>query len=321
MDQATEAAFRTAFREFLGVGEARLGVVGAGDSVQDTFDEGFDRVIVGVDYDPSVESFPLDFDLTDRSLSLRGAGMNTTRFPGAIRVTGDGSDQYTRPATLSGFSVDAGSPGIELTQAPYTRLADILLDTPDGSGFRIAPADSGQHTYGCQLWNVQAWNCGGAGFELERAAGPHGTTFVGCQAAANRGFGYQVRGANVTFHASGAQLNYNNGFEIRGTTQTVIGDSCYVEGNSRNNDTPVEIYGKNIRGLTVQNNYFHGINPRGANHDHKWVQRALNIHDSEVIRFRDCTNRRYGDAAAAFFNCENVTMAPDTHILDECTLT
>lgn len=321
MDQATEDAFRTAFRRFLGIGGPHPGVVGPGESVQDEFDSGYDSVTVAPDYDPSVEDFPLEFDLTDRSLTLRGAGMNTTRFPGGIRVNGDGVGQYTRPPTLSGFSIDAGAPGLELKQAPYTRLADILLNTPDGVGFNITTADSGQHTYGCQLWNVQAWNCGSHGFSLETQAGPHGTAFIGCQATANRGIGYQVRGSNVSFTMCGSQLNFNWGFEIRGTKQTVIGDNCYIEGNSRSNDTPVEIYGRNIKGLTVTNSYLHGINPRGADHDHKWVQRGLNIHDSNVIRFRDCVNRRYGDKVAVFFGCDQVTTAPSTHITDQCTLT
>lgn len=322
LDDAFEAHIRLVAREVVtealadAVVPGNVTVLGGGDSIQDAHDEGDRRLYVGGDYDKSVESGPIELDCTDEPVALVGQGHAQTHLPG-VHVEGGGVASYGMSPTLRGFTVDSGDPGVQLVDTPYA-LVDDVVAMADGIGFHLANGEVG--TFGTTFENCAAWNCGDHGFSFDRGSEPHAVRLDGCHAVLNEGHGFRLRGACVGVAGGSTQLNHRYGVEMRGTMQTTI-SGCYVEGNARREEFPVEMLARDVQGLSAENCYLHGINPRTVEHDYKRVQRALDVADSEVVRFRDNVCRRYGDVVVDADNVEHLGTWPDTHVLDECVLT
>lgn len=127
-------------------------------------------------------------------------------------------------------------------------------------------------SFGTTFFNCQAWACGGDGFRSTKRANPHGTHYLSCRSTACKGVGFRLRGSLARILGGDAQLNHDWGIEARGGKAITV-TNTYVEGNSRSNEFPVELYARNTPGLTIQDCYFHGITPRSTpGHDYQHVQ-------------------------------------------------
>ncbi|OYR39201.1 right-handed parallel beta-helix repeat-containing protein [Halorubrum sp. Eb13] len=285
-----------------------------------------DTVYVHSSYDAAEagESFPIELDCREKQVTLCGGHPSASVIDAGetdktvLEVVGAGSGDYQNNPLVKDLKVVGGGIGLRLRAAPFASFENLTFyRTADHAVLVDGHPDSG--TFGTNWYNVQAWNCGGDGIRTDRSAAPHGTTLWGCRFTANRGAGVRFRGAACKMVGGTSQLNYDYGVETRGGNATLV-SGAYVEGNARGNDFPVEVYAKRADGLTVENTYFHGINPRGAEHGHDRVQRAVNVHDSEKLTVRDCVARRYGDGFVATFGCVDADVYAASHHLEETEL-
>lgn len=237
-----------------------------------------------------------------------------------VRITGAGSEGYGSAPTVVGIGFQSSTPGLELQACPQASVENCYARTA-GTAFQVAAHESGAGTYGTAWTNCQAWGCGGHGFAFDVDATPHGASFRARHAVANQGTGYALRGTNWRIRDGSAQLNYGWGIEVRGGMSGLV-DAVYVEGNARgtDNDFPVEMYVRNHDGGTVVDCYFHGIYPRGSEHDFDRVQRAVNVHDSSTWTVENCTFRRYGDAGTVWFQCADVDVRASSQLVEETNL-
>lgn len=292
-------------------------------------------------YDPEQEQYPIEFHGTpDREwlpFTLDGHGVGTAL--GHEGVEGDilqihaptegGQGCYKKPAILRNVSLQGGDGGaqIHIAGVPNGRIRDVVATGP-GIGVQwTAPfledmVPDSAHSFGWDLHGVTAWGCQ-TGFRAGRGASIHSTGFTQCRANNCRGAGVAISGAaNIVWRGGDSQLNGGFGFSLRDCEAATIRDA-YIEGNGRRkdakNDVPLEIYGKNADGLTVDGCYFHGINPRTVEHDYKTVQRALNVHESQSAAFTNNLARRYGDGLIASMSGSDVE-AHGNQIQDDSVL-
>lgn len=234
---------------------------------------------------------------SDFPVALVGRSPVASRL-GDVEVRGRGPGTYGSPVYFNRLAVDGT---LKLVDAPQTMLSDVVL-TGASHGLHVASETDDWGSYGIRAQRVYAVNNSGDGFRLDTNASTHSSHFVDCLSQANKGAGYRIRGYANSIRGGTVQLNHGAGVDVRAPACTVR--DAYVEGNGRAEETPVEIYGQEAHGLSVKDCYFHGINPRSTTHDHKYVQRAVNVHESKSVSVVDNSYRKYPDAFVKSFGAE-----------------
>lgn len=310
-------------------------VVGANrqyETIQDAIRDDAQSILVATNYDPTGESYPVtitaDRDGRWTPTTIHGVGPNAVTVgdpdqeADTIQIHGNGN-HYGRPVQITDLAL-ASHPDATVVKAAC--LSSGLLENVivEDSGTAVALSSSYIEDYvgGCFDWVIRdtdIWRCRN-GVRIDGGAAAHNVLLEKVDVTACDGAGvYAEDCAAVTFRDGTVQLNHGFGFELRNTINTTI-DSAYVEGNARSRDFPVEVYGDHANGLTIRDSYFHGINPRGANHEYDRVQRAVNLHDSDGAAVRDCDARRYGTSFAVSFGndliCDNIRLSDDTILSD-----
>lgn len=272
-----------------------------------------DTVYVHSSYDAreAGEPFPVRLDYRRKEVALVGGHPSGSVVDAGgtdenvIEVYGAGYDDYRNNPLVANLRIVGGRVGLRVAGAPFSSYRNLVFHRTGDHGVVVDEYESDGNAYGtwgATLYNCQAWNCGGDGFRLNSAASPHGTTLYACKATNNDGVGFRLRGTGTKLLGGDAQLNRDWGIEAR-TWKAILVAGAYVEGNARDRDHPVEAYARGCQGLTVRDCYFHGINPRGADHGHDRVQRAVNVHETERLAVRDNVFRRYGEGALALYDC------------------
>lgn len=285
-----------------------------------------DSIYVHSSYDAQTagETFPIVLDYSEKEVMLTGGHPSGSVIDAGdadanvIEVIGRGVEDYRNNPVVQNLKIVGGEIGLRVRRAPFSSFDNLVFYDTGSHGMCIDSHPDGG-TFGTNWSNCQAWHCGGDGFRAVRSAQPHGTTYWGCRATANRGVGFRLRGTSSMLFGGTSQLNYDYGIEVRSGWGVGI-TGVYIEGNARGNDFPVEVYGRGADGLTIENCYFHGINPRGAEHNHDRVQRGVNVHDTEALTVRDCTARRYEDGFIAVFGCTDIDAYAPSHCLDDTDL-
>lgn len=291
-----------------------------------------DQVYVHSSYDAQSggESFPIELDYLDKEVHVRGGHPSGSVIDAGdtdanvLEIKGTGAQDYQNSPVVSNLTLKGGSVGLRILGAPFSSYQNLLFHQTGSHGIELCEREingSKYGTFGSLLINCQAWNCGGNGFHLNTSAAPHGTTFTQCKATACTGMGFRLAGACVSVLGGGTQLNYGFGIRANSTMALDI-ESVYIEGNSRRTeaDAPTEVYLSSTDGTHIEDCYFHGINPRGANHDFKRVQRGISAHDSPGLTVSDCVVRRYGQGFLSLFGCADAEVAPSSHTLMETGL-
>lgn len=285
-----------------------------------------DTIYVHASYDASKadESFPILLDYREKEVMLSGGHPSgsvidaTGSTNNIIEIIGRGSRDYRNNPVVQNLKLVGGQTGLRVARAPFASFQNLIFYENGEHGSLIA-AHPDNGTFGTNWYNCQAWNCGGHGFTMETAAEAHGTTYFGCRATSNRGIGFRLRGFTCKIIGGTTQLNFNYGIEARSGKGSLV-QGMYIEGNARGNDFPVELYANNADGLSVNSCYFHGVNPRSVEHNHNWVQRGVNVHQTEQLSVRDCTVRRYGDGFIALFGCTDADVHSSSHYFDSADL-
>lgn len=312
--------------------DAVVGVQRQYETIQAAIEDDAESILVATDYDQTDESYPITITADNNGswtpTAIHGVGPNAVTVgdpdqrADIIQIHGNGN-HYGCPVQLSNLAL-ASHP--EATVVKVACLSSGLLENviiqDSGTAVTLSSPYIQDYTGGCFDWVIRdtdIWRCRN-GVRIDGGADAHNVLLEKVDITACDGAGvYAEDCAAVTFRDGTVQLNQGFGFELRNTTNTTI-DSAYVEGNARSRDFPVEVYGKQANGLTIRDSYFHGINPRGANHEYDCVQRAVNLHDSEGAAVRDCDARRYGTSFAVSFGndliCDNVRLSDDTTLSD-----
>lgn len=292
-----------------------------------------DVIFVHSSYDAQAagENFPIRLDYEEKEVGLTGGHASGSVIDAShtssdvIEVVGRGHKDYQNNPVVRDLTIKGGNVGLKVYGAPQSSYRDLLFHRTASHGVEVCEyTDSNGDTlgsYGIKFSNVQSWACGGNGFHLNAQAQPHGAKFYHCKATACGGIGYRLRGSNVMVLGSTSQLNYGWGIVARNSFNTVVQGS-YIEGNARagDHDVPTEIYLKNAHGFTVRDSYFHGINPRGAEHDFDWVQRGITAHDCEGVTASSCTVRRYGKGFLTLYGCTDAEIRASSHVIRQAGL-
>jgi len=291
--------------------------------------ESGDEIYVHTSYDAEAagEEFPIVLDYEEKEVMLTGGHSSGSVIDAShtsenvIEVLGRGHNDYRNNPVVQNLKLVGGGVGLRIRAAPFSSYENLVFYQNGSHGVsieRYTDPDSGDRkgTFGATFSNCQVFSAGGDGFYNDRMAMSHGTTYFGCRATNNDGVGFRLHGYTNKIIGGTSQLNGDYGIEARlGKASLVQG--TYIEGNARSNDFPVELYARNADGLTVENCYFNGINPRGAEHGYEYVQRGVNVHETQKLSVRNCVARNYGQGLVALFSCEDTDVhAPSHHIFD-----
>lgn len=286
-----------------------------------------DTIMVTGSYDAQEagEEFPIVLDYREKEVTLTGnhpsgsvidAGGSDAN---VIEVIGRGPDDYRNNPIVRDLKITGGDIGLRIRASPFASYRNLILHETGSHGVKIDEFEdlSGvrKGSFGMTFFNCQAWACGGDGFQSVKRANPHGTHYVSCRATACKGVGFRLRGSLARILGGDTQLNHDWGIEAR-TGKAITVTNTYVEGNSRSNEFPVELYARGTPGLTIQNCYFHGINPRSTpGHDYDHVQRGVNLYDVQTASVHHCAGLRYGEGMIALLKCEDIDVKPTSHWL------
>ncbi len=283
--------------------------------------ESGDIVYIHSSYDAKEadEAFPIVLDYEEKEVMLSGGHPSGSVIDAShcennvIEVLGRGMNDYRNNPVVQNLKIIGGNVGLRIQAAPFSSYQNLVFYNTGSHAVEIAgyvDPDSGRSkgTFGATFTNCQAFQSGGDGFRTNKNAYAHGTTFQSCRATANRGAGFRLRGYICKIHGGTTQLNFDYGIEARlGKAMNIRG--VYIEGNSRGNEFPVEVYVRNADGFTIDTCYFHGIVSRAVSHDFESVCRGVNAHQTQHLNVRSCTARNYDDGFIALFGCED----PDIH--------
>ena len=290
-----------------------------------------DTVFVHHSYDAESagEQFPIVLDYREKEVAVAGGHPSGSVVDAShsdrdiFHVKGVGHHDYRNHPLLQNLKLVGGAVGLRIEGAPHNLFQNLVIYNTGSHGVWLVegtgPNGETLGSFGNTFLNCQVWNAGGDGFKESTAASPHATNYAYCKAIACKGVGFRLRGFMTKVLGGDAELNHSFGFDIRNGQSIHLSD-VYVEGNARDESYPVEIYAKGAHGLTVDNCYLHGINPRSTTHGYDRVQRAVNVHDSRHVSVQSCTMRRYGDAGIALFNCEDADVHASTHNCSETEL-
>lgn len=304
------------------------------DTIEDAWkkaDSG-DTVYVHSSYDAKSagEEFPIRLDCRDKEVMLTGGHPSGSVIDAShtdqnvIELIGAGHDDYRNNPLVKDLKIVGGNVGLKIFGAPFSSYENLVFHQTGSHGVEVCKYDAdgtSYGTFGATFTNCQAWGCGGNGFHLNNDASPHGTSFAYCKATACGGIGFRLRGTSVKLIGGGTQLNYGWGIEARGGFNTLV-QGVYIEGNARGswNSMPTEVYIDGADGITFEHCYFHGINPRGAEHDFDRVQRGITAHDTAGLTTRSCSVRRYGKGYLALYGCTDAEVHCASHVVRETNL-
>lgn len=316
LNQLTSALRR--FRDPYGIGHSQnyQTLQGAYEAAMDAGES--PHLQIKEDYHPRDETYPVVMHGRQNGdwipFDLSGPGMGNDRAQlGHKDVKGDvlqlhgppggGQYSYKKPAVIRNLRIrnggDKNTAHIRIAGLPNGRIRDTEL-AGSGNGVQwqgpfldMAEGVGQSHSFGWHLNSVEAWGPHNA-FQAGPQGGAHSTMFSDCRAN-NCRTGLQFKGAsNVVWRGGDIQLCKGFGAALRECLSTTIRD-CYIEGNGRHIDYPIEVYARTCSGLTIDSNYFHGTNPRDTTHDYNWVQRGINLQDSRGVNVTNNTAVRYGD--------------------------
>lgn len=325
----------------LKVGKKELSIGGrliVGKDGYDTIDAAWkkadsgDTVYVHSTYDAKSagEEFPIRLDFRDKEVMLTGGhpsgsvidASHTDR--NVIEVVGAGHSDYRNNPVVQNLKIVGGNVGLKIFGAPSSSYENLVFHQTGSHAVEVCKYDADgtvYGTFGTSFTNCQAWGCAGNGFHLNTDASPHGTMFAYCKATACGGHGFRLAGSSVKILGGGTQLNYGWGIVARGGFNSLV-QGVYIEGNARGSDhgMPTEVYVRNADGISFEHCYFHGIYPRGADHDFDRVQRGITAHDTAGLRTRACTVRRYGEGFLALYGCTDAEIHRGSQVLREAQL-
>jgi|GEM_PF-2697432 len=313
------------------VTDGGLGMLPVGDGGYDTIQGAWEaatdgdviRVLGSYDAQAAGEPFPITLDYTRKQVSLVGGHPSGSVIDAGdadanvIEVRGVGSDDYLNQPEVRDLRLTGGQIGLRIRGAPFAAYQNLLFDGTGSHGSRIEGyrnrAGLPIGSFNTMFFNCEAWGCGGDGFSSVADAESHETYYLGCRATANRGAGFRVRGSASKLIGGVSQLNHSYGVVARqGNSITV--DSLYLEGNGRSESYPIEVLAGQTMATTVQNCYFHGINPRPTpGHDFDLVQRGVNFYEVDTGAVQRCTGRRYGSGLAAVVDSEDIDVNIASH--------
>lgn len=332
--EASEESVESTRTRLLGGGRLVVGEA-AFDTIEDAWAEAEsgDTIYVHSSYDAAAvrESFPIRLDFREKEVTLTGGHPSGSVIDAShtdrtvIEVVGAGPKEYTNNPVVRNLRIVGGDVGLKISSAPFSTYENIVFDGTGSHGVELTEFDADgtpYGTFGTTFTNCQAWGCDGNGFHLNRDAVPHGTTFAYCKATACGGHGFRLRGTSVRMFACGTQLNYGLGIIARGGFNSLL-QSVYVEGNARGSqheDAPSEIEIRRTDGFTVENCYFHGIYPRGSDHEFDRVQRGITARNAHGLSLRNCTVRRYGRGFVALDGCRDPDIHRPSHVIRETQL-
>ena len=280
-----------------------------------------DTVYVHSSYDAEAagESFPVVLDYGQKEVAVAGGHPSGSVVDAShtdqdvFHVEGVAQYDYRNHPLLANLKIVGGNVGLRIRGAPHNCFRNLVVYATGSHGIAIeegtGPDGGSLGSFGNTFMNCQVWNAGGNGFHEETSADPHATNYAYCKAMACKGIGFRLRGWMTKVHGGDAELNHGWGVEVR-SCQSVHLSDVYIEGNARAESFPLEVYARYADGLSIDNCYLHGINPRSTDHSYTYVQRAINVHDSNQIDIRDCTFRRYGEGGIALFGCSDA----DIHV-------
>lgn len=222
-----------------------------------------DTILVTGTYDAQEagEEFPVTLVYREKEVTLAGghpAGSVVDAGgtgENVIEVVGLGQDDYRNNPIVRDLTITGGNVGLHLRAAPFASFRNLITYRTGSHGVDIDEFEDldgvRKGSFGITFFNCQAWGCGGDGFRSTREADPHGTTYLSCRATACDGVGFRLRGSSAEILSVIAQLNHDWGIEAR-RGRAISVANAYVEGNSRSNEFPLEMYARNAPGLTVR---------------------------------------------------------------------
>ncbi|WP_254822720.1 right-handed parallel beta-helix repeat-containing protein [Haloglomus halophilum] len=293
------------------------------DTIQGAWDDAHDGDTVHVhssyDAEAAGEQFPIVLDYSEKEVMVSGGHPSGSVVDAShasediFHVEGVAQYDYRNHPILQNLKLVGGNVGLRIKGAPHNLFQNLVVFETGSHGITLeegtGPDGDSLGSFGNTFLNCQVWNAGGDGFREFTAANPHATNYAYCKAMACQGVGFRLRGFMTKVQGGDAELNHSYGFDIR-SGQGIHLSNVYIEGNARDEDYPLEVYGKNAHGLVIEGCYLHGINPRTTTHSYDWVQRGINVHDSRHVVVQNCTMRRYGDGGIALFGCADA----DVHI-------
>lgn len=290
-----------------------------------------DTVFVHSSYDAerAGEQFPIVLDYSEKEVMVSGGHPSGSVVDAShsgndiFHVEGVEHFDYRNHPMLQNLQLVGGAVGLRIKGAPHNLFQNLIIYDTSSHGVWLeegtGPDGESLGSFGNTFLNCQVWNAGGDGFRESTAANPHATNYAYCKAVACQGVGFRLRGYMTKVQGGDAELNHSWGFDIR-SGQGIHLTDVYIEGNARDEEFPVEVYGKGAHGLTIDSCYLHGINPRSTTHSYDRVQRAVNVHDSRHVTVENCTLRRYGDAGIALFDCDDADVHATSHNCSEAEL-
>ncbi|MBX0295763.1 right-handed parallel beta-helix repeat-containing protein [Haloarcula nitratireducens] len=310
------------------------GTLVVGDGGYDTITQAWDAassgdtIYVHCSYDAKEagEPFPVVLDYEEKEVMLTGGHPSGSVIDAShssenvIEVLGRGMNDYRNNPVVQNLKIVGGDVGLRVRAAPFASFENLVVYRAGSHGVHVqgyTDPDSSREkgTFGALFHNCQTWVCGGDGFRMAVDAMPHGTTFHSCKASSNEGVGFRIRGYVNEIVGCTSQLNHSYGVEARRGKGSHI-EGSYIEANGRANSYPIDVYAKNADGLNIHNCYFNGITPRSTAHNHDYVLRAINVHDTDRLSVNNCTFRNYGEGVIATFGCVD----PDFHASSHYTL-
>jgi hypothetical protein len=240
-----------------------------------------------------------------------------------LEIIGAGHHDYRNLPMVQNLKIIGGNIGLRVRAAPYATFKDLVFWQCGSHGVSVEEyTDSNgtfKGTFGVTFRNVQAWTCEGDGFRLETKARPHSTTFFGCDALFNRGYGVMLRGYSTRWFGGTIQNNHLHGVDARSGPSQLI-DGVYFEGNGAAMDYPVAVYAT-APGFTVENSYFNGHYARDFPNGRADGYYGVALVGAHTASVSNCTYRNYDESFLYVDDASDVDIHASTHqALDETAL-
>lgn len=280
------------------------------DTIQDAWDDADDgdTVYVHSSYDAQAagEAFPIVIDQREKQVALvgghpSGSEINAEHVPdtNVVEVYGAAHRDFRNTPLVRNLKIVGGKVGLKVAGAPNAAFSHLKLFKTNSHGAHVTVTDEiDTHTFGTRWYDCEAWSCGGSGFRTDAEAGPHGTTFIRCNATWNGWNGNEpgvaLRGFSSVWQAGTIQRSAGHGLDLRAGSSQVIRDT-YFEGNGMHEDHPVQIHANGTIGLVIDSCYFLGrmqspTRLMDGESEHEYVKRGITLYNTHTTTLRDCTH-------------------------------
>ncbi|EJN57247.1 hypothetical protein HSB1_46330 [Halogranum salarium B-1] len=287
-----------------------------------------DVVFVHSSYDAQTagEEFPIVLDYEEKEVTLTGGHRSGSVIDAGdtdenvVEVLGRGQNDYRNSPAVENLKIVGGNVGLRIRAAPYSSYKDLVFwqTKSDGVAVEGYTDDDGAYkgSFGITFRNVVSWNCGGHGFRLDTDARPHSTSFFGCHAAFNHGYGVMLRGFSSRFYGGTIQNNGSYGVDARNGSGQLL-SAVYFEGNGTREPSPIDVYATGTAaGLTIDTCYFQGNFARGFDNGLEREYAAIALDGTLNTTVENCTYRNYD---SSFILAESTTDL-DLHRPSHCAL-